>query len=89
MPCAKNRRNLAQGEKRLHHGPDFYPGPILRMLWGTHQAQYPYIWSRQDSRIVFARVIERLENKKLISPCLEYPGPKMPENVPLMAKRGR
>jgi hypothetical protein len=21
-------------KKRLHHGPDFYPGPILRMLVG-------------------------------------------------------
>jgi hypothetical protein len=31
--------------------------------------------------------VERLENIKIISPRIEYPGPKMPAYVPLMAKK--
>jgi hypothetical protein len=80
MPCAKNSSSRKKGSTMV---PIFIRVRYFA-CWG---AQYPYIWSRQGSRMVSEYVVERLENIKIISPRIEYPGPKMPAYVPLMAKK--
>lgn len=77
------RRNLAQGKK----GSTMVPIFIQVRSSACRGARYPVFWSRQGNRMVSEHVIERLENSKLISPRFEYPGPKMPAYVPLMAKK--